>query len=210
MTGDRRELFDASYFERPSVRKTPAAARSYARLMRESIGMRATVVDVGCASGSVAAAVPSIVGWHVVGVDISATVLGAIAGASAACATTYRLPLRTGSADGVFLLDVVEHLENPMAALMELRRVVRLNGTLVISTPNAGSPLRLVLGRRWHGLTDDTHLYFFTSFTLGHLLRKTGWRVERAMTTSSVPGVGRVLARTGIGGELCMVATAVP
>lgn len=210
-TGDRRTSFDAAYFSRHGVTKPPAAALAYARMMRDRLGSQARVLDAGCASGSVSMALREVADWLVVGVDVSFAPLAAIAGVSGTCATTYRLPLRTASIDGAFLLDVIEHLENPVAALVELRRVVRPRGTLVLSTPNAGSPLRPLLGRRWHGLADDTHLYFFTAFTLRHLLEKTGWQPHRTITTSSAPGLaGRLIARAGAGGELCLVATAAP
>lgn len=210
MTSDRRSSFDAAYFERPSVVKSSRAAATYAAMMSQQLGTASLVVDVGCASGGVGAELRRVTGWDVIGLDLSAVPLVARrSDLTVVCASTYQLPLPAGTADGAFFLDVVEHLENPLAALVELRRVVRDGGSLVVSTPNAGSPLRSVLGQRWHGLADKTHLYFFDAFSLGHLLEKAGWRPLRSITTSGAPGLaGRVLSRTRVGGELCILAAA--
>ena len=45
------------------------------------------------------------------------------------------LPLESGSVDVVALLDVIEHLPNPVAVLREVDRVLAPGGALVISTP---------------------------------------------------------------------------
>jgi SAM-dependent methyltransferase len=49
-----------------------------------------------------------------------------------------RLPLRDGSAGVVCLLDVIEHLADPVAALQEAGRVLDANGRLVINVPAHG------------------------------------------------------------------------
>jgi SAM-dependent methyltransferase len=48
------------------------------------------------------------------------------------------LPLASGSFDAVFALDVIEHIEDDGAVLLELVRVLTDRGTLWISTPSAG------------------------------------------------------------------------
>ena len=45
------------------------------------------------------------------------------------------LPFEDDAFSAVNLADVLEHLENPVAALDELRRVTRPGGTIVVSTP---------------------------------------------------------------------------
>jgi SAM-dependent methyltransferase len=46
-----------------------------------------------------------------------------------------QLPVRSESVDTVLLLEVLEHLPCPQAALGEIRRVTRPNGTLYLSVP---------------------------------------------------------------------------
>ena len=45
------------------------------------------------------------------------------------------LPFEDGYFDAVNLCDVIEHMTDPAAALRELSRILKTNGTLVISTP---------------------------------------------------------------------------
>jgi SAM-dependent methyltransferase len=53
------------------------------------------------------------------------------------------LPIRSGAADAVLLLDVLEHLPEPAAAVAEARRVLRPGGALVVSVPRRGALLGL-------------------------------------------------------------------
>lgn len=211
MTAGYRTSFDADYFDQPAVAKSPEAAGRYAQLLQPHVRSGSTVVDVGCAKGSIVVELQRTTAWRMIGIDVSVDALGQVpAGVPRSCASADRLPLRTGGADAALFLDVIEHLESPLTALTELRRVVRAGGMLVVTTPNAGSPLRPLLGPRWHGLEDDTHLYFFTAFSLTHLLSKAGWQACRTVTNSGASGlVGKLIALARSGGELCIVATAV-
>lgn len=209
VTAGRHQAFDAAYFEEAAVTKSPEAAQAYATLLQ--LARRSTVADIGCAKGSIVAELQRATTWRMIGLDVSLAALKEVPpGTPLCCASADQLPLGTGTLDGALFLDVIEHLESPLAALTELHRVVKPGGMLVVTTPNAGSALRPMLGRRWHGLEDDTHLYFFTAFSLTHLMAKSGWQPCRVLTRSGAAGVvGRLLALSRSGGELCVLATAV-
>jgi SAM-dependent methyltransferase len=53
------------------------------------------------------------------------------------------LPLPEATADAVTMLDIVEHVDRPEAAIAEARRVVREGGVLVVSVPHRGLLHRL-------------------------------------------------------------------
>jgi ubiquinone/menaquinone biosynthesis C-methylase UbiE len=48
----------------------------------------------------------------------------------------YALALPENSIDAIVFLEVVEHLENPGAALKEIHRVLKPNGKLLMTFPN--------------------------------------------------------------------------
>jgi 2-polyprenyl-3-methyl-5-hydroxy-6-metoxy-1,4-benzoquinol methylase len=78
--------------------------------------------------------------------------------------------------DAIVAADVLEHLKDPKAALIRLRRFLKPDGAFVVSVPNvAHGSVRLALLRghfdyREAGLLDATHLRFFTRETLERLL----------------------------------------
>jgi len=78
--------------------------------------------------------------------------------------------------DAIVAADVLEHLKNPLAALIELRRFLQPDGYFVISVPNvAHGSVRLALltghfDYREVGLLDSTHLHFFTRMSFERML----------------------------------------
>ena len=48
-----------------------------------------------------------------------------------------KLPFGDNCFDVILFTEVLEHLSNPLLSLSEIKRVVKLNGTVIISTPNA-------------------------------------------------------------------------
>ena len=93
----------------------------------------------------------------------------------------------------VALLDVLEHLADPLAALQEAHRVLRPDGVLLLSVPNVGhwSVVWDLLEGRFDyqpvGILCNTHLRFFTRHGLETLLADAGFRVERWENVSSRP-----------------------
>ena len=47
-----------------------------------------------------------------------------------------KLPFKDNSIDTIILGGVIEHLENPLSALREINRVLKVNGVLLMETPN--------------------------------------------------------------------------
>ena len=105
----------------------------------------ATVLDVGCGSGLVAARLADLP-LRYVGVDIPSRALVAAAAARPATdplsatwarGTAEQLPLADASVDVVVLSEVIEHLLRPELAVWEINRVLRPGGVLVMTTNNA-------------------------------------------------------------------------
>ena len=95
------------------------------------------LVDVGGGAGGVTA----LLGWapeRTLVLDGSEVLTERAANRHGLCAATgevTRLPLATASAAVVCLLDVVEHLPDPVGALREARRVLTPDGVLVVTVP---------------------------------------------------------------------------
>jgi SAM-dependent methyltransferase len=118
-----------------------------------------------------------------------------------------RIPLDDGAVDTVFMLEVLEHLEDPAVVLREARRVAKKN--VLVSTPNCTQRFPPATVEFSHMLDLD-HRQFFTVDSLRALLASC---FERSRVMQSHPldeplanlllprGMGRLyrgMARVGV------------
>ena len=123
------------------------AARSL-ELLRLQPGMR--VLDVGCGPGALLPALAQLVGTEgrVVGLDYAAPLLetarerveaaGVGERVELVAGDAHRLPFADASFDAVHVERVLMHLEDPDAAIREMRRVTRPGGWVVAAEPDSG------------------------------------------------------------------------
>jgi ubiquinone/menaquinone biosynthesis C-methylase UbiE len=102
-----------------------------------------SVLDIACGVGYGAAEL-ALTAEHVVGIDRSpetidyATRHYGAAHVEFQIGDVHSLELADASFDVVCSFETIEHVDDAARALVELARVLRDDGTLVISTPNAG------------------------------------------------------------------------
>lgn len=83
--------------------------------------------------------------------------------------------------DLITMLDLIEHLRDPLRTLSAARHCLKPGGILVLTTPNVGSLPSRILGSRWWGYR-QTHLLYLSPRSLGVLLRRAGFRMIRKRT----------------------------
>ena len=94
--------------------------------------------------------------------------------------------------DFIVCADVLEHLREPEARLLELRRMLAPGGRLLASLPNSGHAWfrwNVLLGRfpqDDRGLFDRTHLHFYTWRGWVELFARSGFSVERQIGRAHV------------------------
>jgi 2-polyprenyl-3-methyl-5-hydroxy-6-metoxy-1,4-benzoquinol methylase len=96
----------------------------------------------------------------------------------------------TGRVDLLLLLDVLEHLRDPWARLMEFKSLLAPKGVVIASIPNVRN-LKvlgpLIFKGEWRyrdsGILDRTHLRFFTRRTVIELFADTGYEIEEITAT---------------------------
>jgi SAM-dependent methyltransferase len=202
-----RALYDERYFQShdPSCGYADYAAdRAPLREKAERLlplvekhAARGRLLDVGCAYGFTLE-VARERGWDVAGVEPAAAVAGE---------TARRLGVRVdrdlfgarlpGAAfDAVTLWDVIEHLPDPRAALLEVARILRPRGICSIATPDAGSLAARVLGARWEErMKMPEHIYFFDRPSLAALLRACGFEPLEWTTVGKRMSIDETLTR---------------
>jgi SAM-dependent methyltransferase len=99
--------------------------------------------------------------------------------------------------DAIVCCDVVEHLADPVRALGLVHGALVPDGALLLTVPDAGSPIaRLLRGRWWSVL--PMHLHYFTRVSLSIALTSAGFRTvhvaRHAKAFSSGYYAGRVAA----------------
>jgi 2-polyprenyl-3-methyl-5-hydroxy-6-metoxy-1,4-benzoquinol methylase len=81
-----------------------------------------------------------------------------------------------GCYDGILLVDVIEHLDDPIGVLERLLAVLAPGGALLIVTPDPASFVARVAGRRWWCYV-PAHRCLIPRRTLRRLLRERGLAV---------------------------------
>ena len=123
---------------RPSSDQLEAIVRGY--ITRDS-----NVLDLGCGRGGVAEAV-----WRDVrlaaGIDPDIASLSShrAAGMPVVRGVAENLPFASDAFDVVVSVWVLEHLVDPMATFIEVRRVLRPGGHFIFLTPNMRNPLMAI------------------------------------------------------------------
>lgn len=174
----------------------------------ETLTDKGRLLDVGCAGGFlVAEAVRR--GWEAEGVELSPF-------ASEYARETLGLKVVTGSLRGtaypagqfraVFMDDVIEHFEDPFIEALEVWRVLEPGGFFILHTPNAASPWRHLMGKKWVHLKPDEHLFYFDPASLGRLLSKAGFEVVSARACSKATNLHYIF---GVAGKLLPGVSAV-
>ena len=139
------------------------------------------------------------IGWDAIGVEPSewaAEYARTELGVDVQTGTLESVRFPDAAFDVVTLWEVVEHLPDPRVTLREVRRILRPEGQLILSTPDAGSLAARVSGKRWLGWRKvPEHLFFFDRSTLDRLLVQEGFAPARHRYASLTVSAGFALER---------------
>lgn len=136
------------------------------------------LLDVGCSSGAFLGAAVKL-GYAAEGVEPAAK---AAATAQAAGLNVHQGLLEEAafagaSFDTVTLLEVIEHLKEPLPLLREIQRILKPGGILLVGTANADSWQARAFGAHWDYLSiakHGGHISFFNPHSLEKLAAQAG------------------------------------
>ena len=164
-----------------------------------------SVLDVGCSRGATAAALRARGVVTVVGIEPDE---GDAAAAARVCDRVIARPLEDvteefpGAFDAVLFGDVLEHLEDPSAALARVRPWLSPSGVVVASVPNVGhwSVVADLIAGSFdyvpYSVLSGTHIRFFTRSTLTDLFEASGFTIEEIDTVAFAPSPAGAAALT--------------
>ncbi|MBI5000425.1 MAG: class I SAM-dependent methyltransferase [Euryarchaeota archaeon] len=141
-------------------------------------GRKGRLLDIGFGEGQFVR-FASANGWSVSGQEVSEEAVEHIKkayGLDVKAGDLRELRLPSESFEAVTMINVIEHLSDPIGYLKEAHRILKKGGVLYISTVNAHTSRRPV------ELVIPEHLYHFSAEAIGKMLRKSGFEVLELTT----------------------------
>jgi methionine biosynthesis protein MetW len=156
------------------------------------IGKGKKVLDIGSYNGYIAKLIEKQ-GNEVEGVDFTDKAISLCKKQGIKCTKANiekRIPFKDNQFDAVFMGETIEHIFDTDAVIKEINRILKPEGTLVITTPNIAAlnnRIKLFLGRN-PGIDIGTfplygsngHIRYFTLGSLTNLLERNGFEVTDA------------------------------
>jgi SAM-dependent methyltransferase len=137
---------------------------------------RGSMLEVGCGHGLLLDEARAR-GWQVAGLELSTASLEHARdrlGLDVRAETLEALdPDADGGRQAVVMVDVLEHLDDPVGALAQCARLLAPGGVLCVVTPDPASSTARLAGKRWWALL-PSHTYLVPHATLKGLLADVG------------------------------------
>lgn len=144
------------------------------------------LLDVGCAAGFLIEEANRR-GWQSSGVEVSpfaAHHARQVLGLEVFQGQLRDAGFASNSFRAVVMNDVIEHFEDPLLEAQEVARILEPGGIWLLHTPNANSPWRIGLGKKWIHLKPSEHLTYFTPRTIKKLFEACGLQPMMARAAS--------------------------
>lgn len=174
-----------------SEKDIPAVTREEFKRLRESIISEISdnmniILDVGCGNGWAAKKLIPL-GKKVISMDISSTnPVNAIKEVphenhAGLIADVYNIPLKENSVDSIIASEILEHVPDPETFIINLVKLLKQNGKLIISTPYNEKIEYYLCVHCNRPTPKNAHLHSFTEVSISQFIPQTGitWSVNR-------------------------------
>lgn len=152
--------------------------RKRLKAIEKTLGRKGQILDIGCNIGTLLFVAKDL-GWECFGLDINKKVREYFVGSG--------IDLKIGDVlevkyprrhfDVVVMNDLIEHVPDPKSTLLRVREWLRDDGVIFLVTPDGGSLMFSLLGKRWFHLKPNEHIYYFTKKSLSRLLTEAGFEI---------------------------------
>lgn len=142
------------------------------------------VLDVGCHSGTFTLNnLPKLKTKKIHGIDVSPSAIKLISKkipyGHFEVADATKLPFKNNQFSAVFCLEMLEHVDDPVAVLFEIKRVLKKGGYTVILVPSDNRLFKIVwfVWTMYYSHWRHAHVQSFTSDQLDRLIKKLGFKI---------------------------------
>jgi SAM-dependent methyltransferase len=87
--------------------------------------------------------------------------------------------------DVITMNHVIEHVYNPLEVLIEIRRIIKPNGIVIIGTPVSDSLAFRIFKKNWIALDTPRHLFIFSKNNLKEYAKKAGFSIQKRRYNST-------------------------
>lgn len=145
-------------------------------------------LDIGCGAGALLRAAERQ-GWSATGTEIAPNAVDVLReqGLDVRLGELDELGLEPGGFDVVSLVEVVEHVADPLALVDGAARLVRPGGAVYVTTPNGRSVSARLLGARWSLIAPPEHLLLLSRRGIRVLFERAGLLTKRVETHAINP-----------------------
>jgi ubiquinone/menaquinone biosynthesis C-methylase UbiE len=142
----------------------------------------ATVVDIGCGEGvTLETASRLFPEKFCIGIDglVENLSICRVSHLHVIGGDVYRLPIKNEAIDCILFLEVIEHLEEPERAMMEMHRILKPKGRLVVVFPNdfMFKMARIMTLKLKESFYDPGHIRQWTPISSKKIANRNGFKV---------------------------------
>lgn len=158
--------------------------RRFREVLKEAPQIEGNILDIGCHGGLFTEIIAKKVNQsNFYGVDISSQAVmlaqKRLPKGKFLVADAIKLPFRKDFFNAIYCLEVLEHLDDPLLALIEIRRILKKKGVGIILVPTENLLFRVVwfLWTLKYPVWCHAHVQTFYKNQLEQILEKLGFKV---------------------------------
>lgn len=142
------------------------------------------LLDIGAGSGWLVEHMNKL-GWHAEGLDFDSKSVEAARqrGLKFHQGSLYQQQFPDACFDAITMSHCIEHFHDPLAWLIEVRRILRPGGQLSLVTPNTQSYLHRKFRQNWFAIDPPRHLHLFNPSSMKLLLKQAGFDQPKIFTS---------------------------
>jgi len=158
---------------------SPITVKRYNKLLDifEKYRSNNNLLDIGCGDGHFLS-IAQKRGWNVYGTEFTDEAVSVCQYKKIIVHKGKLNPLNylNMKFDVVTSFEVIEHINNPLEEINNIKTILRKRGAFYLTTPNFNSISRYVLKENWHIIEYPEHLSYYTNSTIKRLLTQSGFK----------------------------------